>query len=119
MLLKMIIFLMTASLIMIALQNAAAATCFWIQNSFYVLDLVFRFKDYAKYPVTIFSPVFRFIFTFVMPIAFIAYYPSLVMLRPDEVPILSWLSPIIGIAFFLISYKIWMFGAMKYSGTGP
>ena len=118
MVLKMILFLLTSSLIMIALQNAAAATCFWIQNSFYVLDLVLKFKDYAKYPITIFSPVFRFIFTFIMPIAFIAYYPSLVILRPDEVPVLSWLSPLIGCVFFWLSYKFWMFGATKYSGTG-
>ena len=118
MLLKMTVFLLTASLVMIALQNAAAASCFWIENSFYVLDLVCRFKDYAKYPITIFSPVFRFIFTFLMPIAFIAYYPSLVVLRPDAVPLLSWLSPLVGIAFFFVSYKIWMRGAMKYSGTG-
>ena len=118
MILKLIVFLITASLIMIALQNAAAATCFWIQNSFYVLDLVFRFKDYARYPITIFSPVFRFIFTFLLPIAFIAYYPSLVILRPDEVPVLSWLSPVIGVLFFAASYKFWMYGAKKYSGTG-
>ena len=118
MLLKMIVFLLTASLIMIALQNAAAATCFWIQNSFYMLDLVMRFKDYAKYPITIFSPVFRFFFTFVMPVAFIAYYPSLVILRPDAVPVLSWISPLFGIVFFWLSYRFWMFGASKYSGTG-
>lgn len=116
--LKMAVFLVTASLFMIALQNAAAASCFWIQNSFYVLDLVTRFKDYAKYPITIFSPVFRFIFTFIMPIAFIAYYPSLVILRPDEIPLLSWLSPFIGCLFFYVSYKIWMKGAASYSGTG-
>ena len=118
MLLKTLVFLLTASLIMIAMQNAAAAACFWIENSFYVLDLAMRFKEYAKYPVTIFSPVFRFIFTFIFPIAFIAYYPSLVILRPDEVPVLSWLSPVIGIVFFYVSYKIWMRGATRYSGTG-
>ncbi|MCR5650379.1 MAG: ABC-2 family transporter protein [Lachnospiraceae bacterium] len=116
--LKLIIFLSTASLVMIALQNAAAATCFWIQNSFYVLDLVNRFRDYAKYPITIFSPVFRFIFTFLFPIAFIAYYPSLVILRPNEIPLLTWLSPFIGAAFFYVSYRIWMYGAMRYNGTG-
>ncbi len=115
---KTVVFLTTASLIMISMQNAAAATCFWIQNSFFVLDLAFRFKDYAKYPMTIFSPVFRFIFTFLIPIAFIAYYPSLVILRPGEVPLLSWLSPFIGCLFFWLSYKLWMFGAMNYSGTG-
>jgi ABC-2 type transport system permease protein len=118
MVIKLIVFLFSASLVMVALQNAAAATCFWIQNSFYILDFVTKFKDYAKYPVTIFPKVFRFIFTFVMPIAFIAYYPSLVILTPDKVPLLSWLSPVIAVAFFFVSYKIWMFGAMKYSGTG-
>ncbi|MBR4626707.1 MAG: ABC-2 family transporter protein [Ruminococcus sp.] len=117
-LLKVIVFLITASLIMIALQNAAAATCFWIQNSFYVLDLVYRFRDYAKYPITIFNPVFKFIFTFVIPIAFIAYYPSLVILRPDDIPLLSWLSPLFGLVFFWLSYKFWMHGALKYNGTG-
>ena len=118
MLLKLVVFLLSASLVMVALQNAAAATCFWIQNSFFILDLVTRFKDYAKYPVTIFSPVFRFIFTFLIPIAFIAYYPSLVILRPGEIPLLSWLSPFIAAAFFIASYKLWMFGASRYSGTG-
>lgn len=118
MIVKTVIFLITASLVMIAVQNAAAATCFWITNSFYVLDLSMKFKDYARYPITIFNPLFKFIFTFIMPIAFIAYYPSLVILRPGEVPLLSWLSPLFGCLFFWLSYKIWMFGAMKYSGTG-
>ena len=116
--LKLVIFLITASLVMIALQNAAAATCFWIQNSYYVLELTFRFKDYSKYPITIFNKAFRFIFTFIFPIAFIAYYPSLVILRPDAIPILTWISPFIGIIFFYISYRIWMYGASKYTGTG-
>ncbi len=116
--LKTVVFLITASLVMVALQNAAAATCFWITNSFYLLDLVLKFKDYAKYPITIFTPVFKFVFTFVIPIAFIAYYPSLVILRPDNMEILSWVSPFVGAFLFFLSYKFWMYGAMKYSGTG-
>ena len=115
---QLIVFLITASLIMVAMQNAAAATCFWLTNSFFILDLALKMKDFAKYPITIFSPVFRFIFTFILPIAFIAYYPSLVILRPDEIPVLTWLSPVIGIIFFLLSVKFWMYGARKYSGTG-
>jgi ABC-2 type transport system permease protein len=112
------VFLLTASLFMIALMNFAAATCFWIKGSGYVMVIMFRFKDFAKYPSSIFEGIFKIIFTFIIPIAFIAYYPSLVILRPDEIPVLSWLSPIVGIAFFVLSYKLWMFGAKKYNGTG-
>ena len=113
-----VLFLLAASLFMIAIMNFAAATCFWIKNSGYVMVMMFRFKDFAKYPASIFNTFFRVIFTFVIPIAFIAYYPSLVVLRPDSVPLLSWLSPVLGLAFFYLSYKFWILGARKYDGTG-
>ena len=116
--LKLIVYLMTASLFMIAIMNAAAATCFWIQGSGYVMVIMFRFKDFAKYPASIFSSVFKFVFTFIIPIAFIAYYPSLVLLQPDSVPLLSWLSPLIGLLFFWLSYKFWMLGVRRYDFTG-
>lgn len=115
---KIVVALATASLFMMALQNAAAASCFWIQNSFWLLDISLKMKDYAKYPVTIFNDIFKFIFTFILPVAFMAYYPSLAILRQDDVPILTWLSPVLGIAAFYGSYKLWMKGASKYDGSG-
>lgn len=108
----------SASLFMIALMNLAAATNFWMMGSTFVMIFAFKFKDYARYPVTIFNTFFRFIFTFIIPIAFIAYYPSLFFLKPNEIPALTYLSPFFGIIFFYISYKVWMKGAVSYSGTG-
>ena len=105
--LKLILYLFTASLFMIAIMNAAAATCFWIQGSGYVMVIMFRFKDFAKYPSSIFSGIFRVIFTFIIPIAFIAYYP-----------LLSWISPLLGLLFFFLSYKFWMLGVRRYDFTG-
>lgn len=115
---KLIISLITASLFMVSLMNVAASVCFWSVNSDVLLVFAFRFKDYSKYPVTIFNSVFRFIFTFLIPIAFVAYYPSLLFLRPNKIPLLTFLSPVIGVSFFCISYKLWIKGAKSYSGTG-
>lgn len=117
-LIELVLALITASLFMIAIMNMAAATCFWIINSGYIMVTLFKFTDYAKYPASIYNRFFRFVFTFVLPIAFVSYYPSLIFLRKDSVPVLSYLSPIIGIAFFYLSYKIWMKGAASYTGTG-
>ncbi len=116
--LQAVFFLITASLFMIAIMNFAAATCFWIQGSGYVMVILFRFKDFAKYPASIFSGIFKVIFTFLIPIAFVAYYPSLVLLTPEAVPLLSWLSPVLGILFFYLSYRFWMLGVSKYDFTG-
>lgn len=116
--LLLIVGCISASLFMIALMNAAAASGFWMLGSNHVMILAFKFKDYALYPITIFNPVFRFIFTFVIPIAFVAFYPSQFLLRPNSVTLLSYLSPLLGVAFFYLSYKLWMKGAMSYTGTG-
>lgn len=113
-----LVFTFTASLFMIAIMNVAAATCFWIQGSGYVMVIMFRFKDFARYPASIFNSVFKAIFTFIIPIAFVAYYPSLVFLQPDNVPVLTWLSPLIGLVFFFLSYAFWMLGVRKYDFTG-
>ncbi|HOO62037.1 MAG TPA: ABC-2 family transporter protein [Bacillota bacterium] len=108
----------SASLIMIAIMTAASASCFWIMNSGYLMVYMFAMKDYAKYPITIFSGVFRIIFTFIIPIAYIAYYPSLLLIRPLEADILTFLTPVISVALFFGAYRLWMYGASKYSGTG-
>lgn len=113
----LILALITGSLFMIAIMNLAAATCFWIINSGYVMITMFKFTEYAKYPVTIYQGVFRVLFTFVIPIAFVAYYPSYIFLRPG-LPLLTCISPLFGIFCFWVSYKVWMLGASRYAGTG-
>lgn len=114
----LLVALVFASLIMISIMNLAAATCFWVMNSGYIMVTIFKLTEYTKYPVNIFTGIFKFIFTFVIPIGFVAYYPSLILIQPDQVPLLSWFTPLIGVVFFLLSYKVWMYGATRYSGTG-
>lgn len=109
---------LSASLFVIAILNLAASACFWIVNSFFVLSLSNTLRDYAKYPITIFGPVMKSVFTFVIPISFMAFYPSQFFLRPKQVPWITWLTPVYGILFFYLSYKVWMKGAMSYNGTG-
>ncbi|MCL1881787.1 MAG: ABC-2 family transporter protein [Oscillospiraceae bacterium] len=113
----LILMLSAAGIFMAAMLNLAASTIFWTKG-FGLMEFVVRFRDYSRYPITIFSGFLRYLFTFAIPMAFISYYPSLMFLRPDQVPILTWLSPLIGIAFFALSYFAWMKGAKSYSGTG-
>ena len=96
----------------------AAATCFWVVHSFFALALSNTLRDYAKYPVTIFNKVLRGVFTFIIPVGFMAFYPSQIFLRPDSISPIVWLTPAFGAFFFYSSYKIWMKGAMSFNGTG-
>lgn len=116
---KLIVALISASLFMIAIMNFASGSSFYITSgAYYVITLVNGFRDYAKYPISIFKGFLRFVFTFIIPIGFMAYYPSLEFLTNKEPTLLTYLTPVYGILFFYLSYKFWMRGAYKYSGTG-
>lgn len=114
----LLVCLLSGSLVVIALMVAASATCFWLMNSGFIMVYIFKFTDYAKYPLSIFNKFFQVLFTVLIPIGFIAYYPSLYFLRPNDFEWLTLLCPVVGAIMVLIAYKIWMYGASKYSGTG-
>ncbi len=116
--LALIVMWIAASLVMAGIMNIAAATCFWMNNSGYVMVTVFKFTEYTKYPIDIFNKGFRIFFSFIIPIAFVTYYPSMVVLNSHNLPILTIIAPIFSVLFFYISYRIWMFGASRYNGTG-
>lgn len=115
----MLIFtLIGAGLVLIGIMTLAASASFITLQGASVMIFVNRFKDYAMYPTTIFNTLFKFIFTFIIPIGFIAFYPVLFFLRPSSHAILAFFSPLVGIILFYIAYKVWMLGAKRYSGTG-
>lgn len=114
----LIIFIFSSSLIMISLMIISASVSFWVIESVSVMELVSRMGQYARYPMTIFNFFFRFIFTGIIPIAFISYYPAIFFLRPNEYDIKIYLTPFIAIALFTVAYSVWKKGLNSYSGTG-
>ncbi|SMG55398.1 ABC transporter permease [Paenibacillus aquistagni] len=115
----LIVSLIGASLIMISLMILAASTGFWIMDPWNVISLVNRFRDFAKYPVSIFNDFFKFIFTFIIPIGCIAFYPSQLFLNPlQDNEMIVFFSPLIGIVLFIIANAVWNKGINSYSGTG-
>lgn len=113
-LLKIITSVLTVSAILII----ASASSFWIVNSIYIMILVNKFCDYARYPLGIYNKVVRVFFSLIIPIGFIAYYPSLDFLANEKAGVGTLLCPLAGICFFGLSYFVWMKGCNKYDGTG-
>ena len=110
--------LFSASLVLISIVTLASLSAFWITNSFPVLNLAFKLREFSPYPMSIFDGAFRFVFTFLLPIGFVAFYPSQFFLRPQEVSPLIYFSPLVGIGLFALTYWVWTLGVNQYTGTG-
>lgn len=114
----MIVVIIFSSLIMISILVMSASTSFWIMNSDSVMTLAMKFKEYAKYPMTIYGKLLRCIFTYIIPVGFISFYPSDYFLHPDSFDKAIIMLPVVSSLLFFISYKVFRAGAKYYSGTG-
>ena len=98
--LLLMIALFSAALVQISIIVMAGCAAFWVLDAYPVLGLAWRLREFAPYPMSIFDGAFRFTFTFLIPIGFVAFYPSQFFLRPAEVSLLMYFSPVVGIAAY-------------------
>lgn len=102
---------------------AGAAISFWTTEIREVMNAFTYGGSYlASYPLNLFGPWLRRFLAFVVPTAFVAYYPCLVILgKPDPVvgrPWLGLLSPLVGVATLSIGRLVWQAGVRRYRSTG-
>lgn len=71
------------------------------------------------YPMDIYTGWFRNLFTYVIPLAAINYWPMSALLHKNYAPgWVSYLSPLLGLAFFCLGFLCWRFGVRHYRSTG-
>jgi ABC-2 type transport system permease protein len=100
-----------------------ATLAFWTVESLEVAHvLTYGGVQAAQYPLNIYAAWFRRLLTFAVPLACVAYYPVLVILkRPDPLGAPDWLlplAPLAGFAFLALSFVAWRAGVARYASTG-
>jgi ABC-2 type transport system permease protein len=110
--------LFSASLVQISITVLAGCAAFWVLDSYPVLGLAWKLREFAPYPMNIFDGGFRFTFTFIIPLGFVAFYPSQLFLQPEQVSAWIYFSPLVGIGLFALTYWVWTKGVNSYTGTG-
>jgi ABC-2 type transport system permease protein len=71
----------------------------------------------AQYPISIFKKSFIFIFTFIIPYAFVNYYPLLYVLGRVDNKLYAF-SPLIVFLFLIPALLTFKLGMKKYTSTG-
>lgn len=80
------------------------------------------FRTAIDFPISIYNKFFQLFFTFIVPYAFINFYPATYFLNKSDNllfhPVLQFCTPVVGILVFGIAYLIWSIGINQYSSTG-
>lgn len=106
-----------------ALLVLGAVLCFWtIQSIEIVNTLTYGGTELTSYPLPIYHELLQRFFTFVVPLAFVSYFPALYLLdRPELQHLPSWLpamTPVAAAMFALLAWLAWQVGVRHYQSTG-
>lgn len=87
-------------------------------NSGSLPTFVLKLSEFTKYPITIYPRLLQFIFTFIIPYAFISYYPSTFLLGKVGLSSFAFLGPIVSAVFLILSVGLFNVGIDKYESSG-
>ena len=84
--------------------------------------LYWNMRKFAGYPISIFHKAIQFIMIYVMPFAFVNYFPAQYLLRKSDMAqypeIFLYLTPAVGIGMYLLAYLFWRFSIRYYKSSG-
>jgi ABC-2 type transport system permease protein len=97
---------------------AVASTSFWTrERGIGFFPVFYNTINFARYPLTLYPAALRFGLTFVLPYAFMAFYPAAGLLRV-EYALFGWLTLPVGLVVFAIGLLVWQRGLLRYEGAG-
>ena len=106
-------------------MNLLIATCaFWFVKVDALRWIAFQLEqEFTRYPISIYTKGVRLVLTFLLPYAFMNYFPATFFLDKSEdalhlSPQVGLLTPLIGLGCFAIAYAFWRVGLDRYEGVG-
>jgi ABC-2 type transport system permease protein len=122
-LLFLIVIMAGGALFFMAIFIVGATAAFWTPQTAELTNIfTYGGQFMTSYPMHIYAAWLRSIFTFVIPLAFINYYPALYLLdKTDPFGLPAWLpflSPAVALLMFGLALALWRVGVSRYQSTG-
>lgn len=88
-----------------------------LKNVFY-----WNFRKFAGYPISIYHKVIQYMMIYLVPFAFVNYFPAQFLLRKEDMSafpdVYMYIAPLVGVVLYLGAYLFWRISVKFYKSTG-
>ncbi len=116
--LALMVLAISSSLVYSGVFLAITSVSFWQEDRMGLAPPVYNVIRFSRYPITIFGAPVRFFLTFVLPFAWVAFYPATWFIGSPEFARWAYFTPLVGGIVFGGAVLIWSRGVRNYSSTG-
>jgi ABC-2 type transport system permease protein len=118
----MLVAVLGGSMVAVAISFGIASLIFKFLRAGALRGIVFQTRHFVQYPLKIYGRWAQYLLTFILPFAFLSYYPATYFLdRTGETlfhPYFAYGTPAAGLIAFGIAYIIWRKGVNSYQSSG-
>lgn len=79
-------------------------------------------RKFAGYPISIYSKAIQIIMIYVVPFAFVNYFPAQFLLRKEDMALYNdvymYIAPLVGVVIYVLAYFFWRISVKRYTSTG-
>ena len=113
----------SGGIIMFTFMLISATVALWTTKSGKLTDILTgASKEAATFPISIYPLAVRLLLTFILPVAFVTYYPAQRLLHKDEFlgmpEYFQFGAPVVAVILLSFSYVLWRIGLQRYHSTG-
>jgi len=113
-----VIILISAVVVRMSIYIAAQSSSFWlISNSSSLPFMVHTIGDFAKYPIGLFPAAIKAIICFIIPFAFVSYFPT-AFIFGKEGQTIALFTPLAALISITLATKLFTLGLKTYNSTG-
>lgn len=116
--LMFVISILAGAVIYTAIKLFFASIAFWVKISGPFLQAAYEMADFAKYPTEIYAKGIRFVITWIIPFAFVAYLPARYFLAGGSSVAVIGIESGIAVVFWFIAYALFQKGLSVYESAG-
>lgn len=100
-----------------------SSLCFYFVETNSIQDIFYwNMRKFAGYPISIYNKLIQTIMIYVVPFAFVNYFPAQYLLRKPDMAqypaIYMYMAPVVGVIMYCIAYVFWRISVKRYQSTG-
>jgi ABC-2 type transport system permease protein len=109
---------LSGAVILVCVFGILASLSFRFEDRIGILPPFFNMTQFGRYPLPVFNRPLRFLLRFVLPFAFLAFYPSAHFLRRREFLLGCYATPLVALVLAAALGLVWTWGVRRYESTG-